>query len=171
LNYLVFLYFRIALSRKNACCKATSRVGCRSCIKVYLYINIFVNIYIKQDFTRASRCREHQRAGIPGHRRNSLLQFRRTVRPWTSPKFAPAISAYRPSLDIAEICSCNFGIPSVPGHKKKSRPVSRVLSWTVIPLGAASPRRSSNLPGNGAGHAIVPLCGLAPSGVCHATRR
>ncbi len=32
-----------------------------------------------------------------------------------------------------------------------SRPVSRVLSWTVIHLGYASPHTSSNLPGNRAG--------------------
>src|SRR6185437_1641489 len=39
---------------------------------------------------------------------------------------------------------------------------------TVIPLGAASPLRSSNLPGNGAGNAMVPLFGLAPGGVFRA---
>ena len=39
---------------------------------------------------------------------------------------------------------------------KWSRPVSRVLSWTVIPLDAASPRRSSNLPGSDAGRAMLP---------------
>ena len=50
-----------------------------------------------------------------------------------------------------------------------SRPVSRVLSWTVIPLGCASPRTSSNLPGNHAGRMIVPLFGLAPGGVFPAT--
>ena len=41
---------------------------------------------------------------------------------------------------------------------------------TVIPLGQASPPGSSNQPGNGAGHAIVPLFGLAPGGVCRAGR-
>ena len=56
-------------------------------------------------------------------------------------------------------------------EKKTSRPVSRVLSWTVIPLGLTSPSGSSNLPGSSAGHANAPLFGLAPSGVCHATRR
>src|SRR5690606_35827679 len=50
----------------------------------------------------------------------------------------------------------------------RSRPISRVLSWTVMPLGAASPRRSSNLPGDTAGHGIVSLFGLAPGGVCRA---
>ncbi len=50
----------------------------------------------------------------------------------------------------------------------RSRPISRVLSWTVIPLGAVSPRRSSNLPGPDAGRAMRSLFGLAPGGVCRA---
>ena len=33
-------------------------------------------------------------------------------------------------------------------RKKESRPISRVLSWTVIPLGTASPQPSSSLPGS-----------------------
>ncbi len=53
--------------------------------------------------------------------------------------------------------------------KDWSRPISRVLSWTVIHLGRASPRASGGQPGNGAGHTIVPLFGLAPGGVCPAT--
>src|SRR5688572_15105571 len=52
--------------------------------------------------------------------------------------------------------------------KGRSRPVSRVLSWTVIPLGASSPIRSSNLPGDTAGRGIASLFGLAPGGVCRA---
>lgn len=56
-----------------------------------------------------------------------------------------------------------------PFMEMGSRPISRVLSWTVIPLGAASPQRSSNLPGPSAGRAIGSLFGLAPSGVYHAT--
>ena len=48
---------------------------------------------------------------------------------------------------------------------KGSRPVSRVLSRTVIHLGCPSPGTSSDLPGNGAGRAMVPLFGLAPGGV------
>ncbi len=54
----------------------------------------------------------------------------------------------------------------------ESRPVSRVLSRTVIHLGYTSPCTSSNLPGNCAGHAsqmLVPLFGLAPGGVYPAT--
>ena len=54
------------------------------------------------------------------------------------------------------------------GFLGRSRPVSRVLSWTVIPLGAASPLRSSNLPGDTAGRGIASLFGLAPGGVCRA---
>lgn len=54
------------------------------------------------------------------------------------------------------------------GDQVRSRPISRVLSWTVIPLGASSPIRSSNLPGPDAGRAMRSLFGLAPSGVCHA---
>jgi hypothetical protein len=51
------------------------------------------------------------------------------------------------------------------GNRRGSRPVSRVLSWTAIPLGCASPHTSSDLPGNSAGHTCVPLFGLAPGGV------
>ena len=52
--------------------------------------------------------------------------------------------------------------------KRQSRPISRVLSWTVILLGATSPWRSSNLPGPDAGRAMRTLFGLAPGGVCRA---
>ena len=48
-----------------------------------------------------------------------------------------------------------------------SSPISRVLSWTVIHLGSASPQTSSNLPESSAGHAIGLLFGLAPGGVFH----
>ncbi len=71
------------------------------------------------------------------------------------------------------------GLPKAPGNVarerlKKSRPISRVLSWTVIPLACASPRSSSDLPGSPCGPhvaAIKPLAslfGLAPGGVCRA---
>src|SRR6476660_7626069 len=66
-------------------------------------------------------------------RRKMLLHFRHTVRPWTSPKIAPAFSAYRPSLDIAENCSCIFGIPSIPGHKK-SPPCGGLFAETRFSL-------------------------------------
>jgi hypothetical protein len=62
-----------------------------------------------------------------------------------------------------------------PRALKKSRPLSRVLSWTVIPLGCASPRSSSDLPGSpmratwcGRQAPRASLFGLAPGGVCRA---
>ena len=59
--------------------------------------------------------------------------------------------------------------------KKGSRPLSRVLSRAVIPLGCASPRTSSDLPGSPCGPHVTALrpsaslFGLAPGGVCRAT--
>jgi len=53
-------------------------------------------------------------------------------------------------------------------EKKRSQPVSRVLSWTVIHLGLTSPLASSNLPESDAGRTNGFLFGLAPSGVYHA---
>ncbi len=52
-------------------------------------------------------------------------------------------------------------------RREMSSPISRVLSWTVIHLGSASPQTSSNLPESSAGHAIGFLFGLAPGGVYH----
>ena len=49
----------------------------------------------------------------------------------------------------------------------QSRPVSRVLSRTVIHLGRASPHASSDLPEPCAGRTDGFLFGLAPSGVYH----
>ena len=46
-----------------------------------------------------------------------------------------------------------------------SRPISRVLSRTVIHLGPPSPTASSDLPESTAGHGIAFLFGLAPGGV------
>jgi len=40
---------------------------------------------------------------------------------------------------------------------KKSRPISRVLSWTVIPLAYASPRSSSDLPGSPCGPHVAAI--------------
>src|SRR5690625_1412779 len=53
-------------------------------------------------------------------------------------------------------------------EKCGSRPVSRVLSRTVIHLGRLSPAVSSGLPGCGAGRAVASLFGLASGGVCRA---
>ena len=52
---------------------------------------------------------------------------------------------------------------------KRSRPVSRVLSRTVIHLGCVSPHTSSDLPESGTGRTMGFLFGLAPSGVYPAT--
>ena len=61
----------------------------------------------------------------------------------------------------------------LPHGKNVSRPISRVLSWTVIHLEHASPRASSDLPGSHAGRMFekldAPLFGLAPGGVYPAT--
>ena len=65
-------------------------------------------------------------------------------------------------------CECVGRFLSLRDRKWRSRPISRVLSWTVIPLGARSPVRSSSLPGSAAGHGIASLFGLAPGGVCRA---
>jgi hypothetical protein len=62
--------------------------------------------------------------------------------------------------------------------EKRSRPISRVLSRTIIHLRYASPRTSSDLPGSLCGPHVLPhprtgplapLFGLAPGGVCRAT--
>ena len=55
------------------------------------------------------------------------------------------------------------------------RPISRVLSWTVIHLGPESLQGSSNQPAPTAGSSIGGLFGLAPGGVylaanCYQTR-
>ena len=53
-------------------------------------------------------------------------------------------------------------------QKLRSRPISRVLSRTAIPLGRTLPCASSGLPGSNAGRATGSLFGLAPGGVCRA---
>ena len=99
-------------------------------------------------------------------------------------------SSYRPALCFAGTSiplfparpgQLSLGVASTPlnprGHAlEKSRPLSRVLSWTVIPLGCASPRSSSDLPGSltwatwcGRHAPRASLFGLAPGGVCRAT--
>jgi len=51
-----------------------------------------------------------------------------------------------------------------PYVKNWSWPVSRVLSWTIIPLDARSPMRSSDLPAGSTSSIIACLFGLAPDG-------
>ena len=58
--------------------------------------------------------------------------------------------------------------PLLLTKKRRSQPISRVLSWAIIPLGSVSPLPSSNLPGGGAGRTSASLFGLAPDGVCRA---
>ena len=53
--------------------------------------------------------------------------------------------------------------------KKRSGPISRVLSWTVIYLGPTSPLASSAQPERSAGHTIALLFAFAPEGACQAT--
>src|SRR5688572_26902574 len=50
--------------------------------------------------------------------------------------------------------------------KKRSWPISRVLSWTAIPLGPESLQGSSHLPASSAGSVIARLFGVAPGGGC-----
>ncbi len=60
--------------------------------------------------------------------------------------------------------------PNVTGalqkERKRSWPVSRVLSWTAIPLGPGSLQASSHLPASSAGRVIARLFGVAPGGGC-----
>jgi len=73
------------------------------------------------------------------------------------------------SIRTIKTISKKQGGAAAPPLHKKSRPVSRVLSWTVIHLGYASPHTSCDLPGDNAGRANAPLFGLAPDGVYPAT--
>ncbi len=72
-------------------------------------------------------------------------------------------------------CRAQSAVP-LRDREEGSRPVSRVLSRAIIPLGRPSPNASSSLPGSRARTRrcrIAPatsLFGLAPGGVCHATR-
>ena len=87
-----------------------------------------------------------------GQRLHDAVQHRRIGPAEGFPQRQPGRAQWRP----------------VREKKWRSRPISRVLSWTVIPLGASSPIRSSNLPGPDAGSAMRSLFGLAPGGVCRA---
>ncbi len=58
---------------------------------------------------------------------------------------------------------------SCSDRKKGSRPLSRVLSWAVIPLGCASPRTSSDLPGSPCGPHVAAI-GTARSPIWSCSR-
>ena len=59
---------------------------------------------------------------------------------------------------------------SFPKGRDGSSPISRVLSWAIIPLGLLLPTGSSSLPGSDASNVNASLFGLAPNEVCHAVR-
>ena len=68
---------------------------------------------------------------------------------------------------LVTLTNRKFLFGSKAGRRKvQSRPVSRVLSRTVIHLGRTSPRASSDLPEPRAGRTNGFLFGLAPGGVC-----
>lgn len=54
--------------------------------------------------------------------------------------------------------------------KKRSGPMSRVLSWTIIYLRPPSPTASSAQPERGAGNTMALLFAFAPEGACQAVR-
>jgi hypothetical protein len=95
----------------------------------------------------------------------SDVQSRRSLQ---KRNFKYSILVSSPALGRAPIDRDNYFRVSM-AVSEGSRPVSRVLSWTAIPLGCTSPRTSSDLPGNHAGRMNVPLFGLAPGGVFPAT--
>ena len=117
-----------------------------------------------------------------GHRRRRLRDLRRsygipsfidwntnvTIAPFSKGGAATAAGIWMrkrgPKFATQILGSSN----AQPEKKRRSRPISRVLSWTVIHLGATSPLRSSNLPGPDAGRVMRSLFGLAPGGVCRA---
>ena len=67
------------------------------------------------------------------------------------PKTGRGIGERRPG---AHVCAANFGVFLVAARKKwRSRPISRVLSWTVIPL-APSPHARAAYPETTAGHVM-----------------
>ena len=70
--------------------------------------------------------------------------------------------------ELAKIFSPPLTPQPLPMEEVRSQPISRVLSWAIIPLGSVSPLPSSNLPGGGAGRTSASLFGLAPDGVCRA---
>ena len=110
-------------------------------------------------------------AAAAGHgvaRREARGTGRSASRVWTARPWMAASGSAR-----SHRCRSWHGAPRSARNrtfrkKKRSRPISRVLSWTTIPLGHTSPCGSSDQPGDDAGHVMVPLFGLAPGGVCRA---
>jgi len=91
----------------------------------------------RPEFPRARRRRRWDEVGPPGGSR---------------PHPADRRAAARLALTADELCEV---------QRSGSRPISRVLSWTTIHLGLASPRASSDLPGNSCGpqvRARKPAC-------------
>ena len=84
------------------------------------------------------------------------------------PPLYASIFAIQPILRLNGWKIRHFAVAEM---RNASRPVSRVLSWTVIHLEVPSPTPSSGLPEPGAGHANGFLFGLAPSGVYLAAER
>jgi len=63
-------------------------------------------------------------------------------------------------------CRARLKLATEPADKPGSVRCLRTVA--IIPLGASSPKRSSNLPGGSAGRITASLFGLAPGGVCRA---
>ena len=110
-------------------------------------------------------------AAAAGHgvaRREARGTGRSASRVWTvRPMDGREWIGSKPPLPVMAWRAAKRAEQDVP-QKKRSRPISRVLSWTTIPLGHTSPCGSSDQPGDDAGHVMVPLFGLAPGGVCRA---
>ena len=92
----------------------------------------------------------------------------KTAQPsWFFSVFSLGLNHFKEGVVLDPLKSC------APAHRKESA-VSRVLSWATIPLGCASPRSSSDLPGSPCGPHVAAfrppasLFGLAPGGVCRA---
>ena len=146
LNLLEFFVAIRVASAKFACCNAT-----QSSVRSNFHNRICGHLYNEQKYKNARHC-------------CSPLESR-------GRQNACATSVLWGVKALPEVLQPRRPRSTGTGEGKKSRPVSRVLSWTVIPLGLTSPSGSSNLPGSNAGRANAPLFGLAPSGVCLATRR
>ena len=107
---------------------------------------------------RHLRARDRRGHGVlragPGRR------SRRRSRPQTEEAgtAAPAAEGRQVSAHLRVCRAQDLDAPADTGpaaiRKEKSRPVSRVLSRAIIPLGSASPRTSSGLPGSARGSTL-----------------